>query len=456
MANPTWLQDASAAGDSRTSEVLRGIPKALESWLGELGLSTGAGEVASLSLLAALILVAWLVHLFTRRFIVGLLERFVRRTEAEWDNLLIDVGFFGHLAHLLPTLIVYLGAPVLLYGSPTWEGLAQKAALVYLVFLTASMASDLLTVGLRSYERSSAEAGKRSIKSYVQVARLIVWLFAAIVIVGVAIDRSPWALLTGLGAMTAVLMLVFKDSILGLVASVQIAGNDMVRIGDWIEMPSHGADGDVIEINLTTVKVRNWNKTITTVPTYALVSNAFKNWRGMSESDGRRIKRSLYLDVSSIRMATEEDLDRWSRIALLAPYLEERRKAVAEHNQGLSADLEIPVNGRRLTNVGTFRAYVAAYLEAHPGINQEMTLLVRQLPPTERGLPIELYCFSSDKRWSHYEDLQSDLFDHLFAVLDQFGLKAFQGPTGEDVRALRQVEVMEQSAERAMEQASAE
>ena len=424
-----------------TTDVLRGIPEALESWLERIGLTTGASEVASLSLFAALLLVAWTVHLLTRRFIVDLLESLVKRTEAEWDNQLINVGFFKHLAHLLPTLIIYLGAPVLLYGSPIWSDVAQRIALVYMVFVTAQMASDLLTVGLRSYERSSAEAGKRSIKSYVQVARLIVWLFATIVMVGVAIDRSPWALLTGLGAMTAVLMLVFKDSILGLVASVQIAGNDMVRIGDWIEMPSHGADGDVIEINLTTVKVRNWNKTISTVPTYALVSNAFKNWRGMSESDGRRIKRSLYLDVSSIRLAHDSDLDRWSRIACLEPYLAERRQAIAEHNDSLSADLEMPVNGRRLTNVGTFRAYVAAYLQTHPGINQEMTLLVRQLPPTERGLPIELYCFSRDKRWGYYEDLQSDIFDHLFAVLPEFGLKAFQGPTGEDVRALQHLDL---------------
>ena len=434
MATSIW-QDGDSTG-AATTDVLRGIPKALESWLEGLGLTTGAGEVASLSLLVALVFVAWVVHLLTRRFIVNLLESFVRRTDAEWDNLLISEGFFKHLAHLLPTLIVYLGAPVLLYGSPSWADIAQRVALVYLVYVTAHMASDLLTVGLRAYERTSAEAGKRSIKSYVQVARLIVWLFATIVMVGVAIDRSPWALLTGLGAMTAVLMLVFKDSILGLVASVQIAGNDMVRVGDWIEMPSHGADGDVIEINLTTVKVRNWNKTISTIPTYALVSNAFKNWRGMSESDGRRIKRSLYLDVSSIRLATEADLDRWGRIACLEPYLTERREVVAKHNQGLSADLEMPVNGRRLTNVGTFRAYVEAYLKAHPGINQDMTLLVRQLPPTERGLPIELYCFSSDKRWGHYENLQSDIFDHLFAVLPEFDLKAFQGPTGEDVRTL--------------------
>lgn len=429
-------QDVNSTDPSGATEVLRGIPKALETWLEGLGLTTGTGEVASLALLVALILVAWLVHLLTRRFIVSLLESFVRRTDAEWDNLLISEGFFEHLAHLLPTLIVYLGAPVLLYGSPTWAMIAQKVALIYLVYVAARMASDLLTVGLRSYERSSAEAGRRSIKSYVQVARLIIWLFAAIVIIGVAIDRSPWALLTGLGAMTAVLMLVFKDSILGLVASVQIAGNDMVRVGDWIEMPSHGADGDVIEINLTTVKVHNWNKTISTIPTYALVSNAFKNWRGMSESDGRRIKRSLFLDVSSIRLATEVDLDSWGRIEHIQEYLDERRQTVRNHNDKLKADLECVVNGRRLTNVGTFRAYVRGYLAAHPGINQEMTLLVRQLPPSERGMPIELYCFSRNKAWAPYEDLQSDIFDHLFAVLAEFDLRAFQGPTGQDVRSL--------------------
>jgi miniconductance mechanosensitive channel len=232
-----------------------------------------------------------------------------------------------------------------------------------------------------------------------------------------------------------VLMLVFKDSILGFVASVQIAGNDMVREGDWIEMPDYGADGDVLEISLTTVKVQNWNKTITTIPTYALVSNAFKNWRGMSESEGRRIKRALYIDMASIRFLDEPELERDGRVQLLQRYLASKRSELTEHNAQLGADLASPVNGRRLTNVGTLRAYVEAYLRAHPRIHQGMTPLVRQLEPTEKGLPLELYAFSKEQRWAQYEALQADLFDHLLAVLPEFGLRVVQMPTGADVRA---------------------
>ncbi len=407
--------------------------------------------------LAPLLLAAlWLLTLFVgRRMLLAAARRLVARTATQWDDMVLESGFLRRLSHIVPLLVVLatVGAlPGLGDAAAQWITRAAQGGIVVVLAVSAFAVLDGLQL---VYDRKKGSS-RRPIKGYVQLVKLLFGIGAGAVALATLVGSDVGTLVTGIGVSSAVVLLVFKDTILSLLASIHLTSFDMVRIGDWIEMPSHGADGDVIEINLTTVKVRNWNKTITTVPTYALVSNAFKNWRGMSESDGRRIKRSLYLDVSSIRMATEEDLDRWSRIALLAPYLEERRKAVAEHNQGLSADLEIPVNGRRLTNVGTFRAYVAAYLEAHPGINQEMTLLVRQLPPTERGLPIELYCFSSDKRWSHYEDLQSDLFDHLFAVLDQFGLKAFQGPTGEDVRALRQVEVMEQSAERAMEQASAE
>lgn len=417
-------------------EVLRGLPEALEAQLEGWGLEIGADWLARLTLLILLAAAAALAHLIARRVIVRGLQGLVRRTETDWDDPLVTHGFFGHLAHLLPTLIVYVGAPLLLHGAPTWVMVAQRGAMVYLVFVSAKMAGVLLTVGMHVYEREARNANRRSIRSYVQVARLLVWAFAVIVMVGLVIDRSPWALLGGLGAMTAILLLVFKDSILGLVASVQISGNDLVRVGDWIEMPDFGADGDVIEISLTTVKVHNWNKTITTIPTYALVSHSFKNWRGMTESDGRRIKRSIHLDVASIRHATEDDLKRWSDVALLGDYLAAKRDELRQHNEGLSADLSIPANGRRLTNVGTFRAYVVAFLRSHPQVNQDMTLLVRQLAATERGLPIELYFFSSEKRWAHYEAIQADIFDHLFAILPEFDLRAFQTPTGDDVREL--------------------
>jgi len=250
------------------------------------------------------------------------------------------------------------------------------------------------------------------------------------------LNRSPTFFLSGLGALTAVLMLIFKDSILGLVAGIQIAANRMLNIGDWLEMPKYGADGDVIDISLTTVKVRNWDKTITTVPTYALISDSFKNWRGMSESGGRRIKRAVNIDMTSIEFLGEEALGRLRRIELLKPYIEQKLADVESHNKELGVDETSPINGRRLTNVGCFRAYLVAYLKHNPMINKEMTFLIRQLAPTELGLPMEIYVFSSDKVWANYEAIQSDIFDHVLAAMPEFGLRVFQNPTGADFSKL--------------------
>jgi miniconductance mechanosensitive channel len=256
-------------------------------------------------------------------------------------------------------------------------------------------------------------------------------VLTVVLIISRLLDKSPWALLSGIGALTAVIMLVFKDSILGFVASVQLTTNDMVRRGDWIEMPKYGADGDVIEVSLNTVKVQNWDKTISTIPTYQLMQDTFKNWRGMSESGGRRIKRALYIDMNSIAFCDEEMLRRFEKIELLKDYLHEKRHEVAATNEGIG-DPDMPTNLRRLTNVGTFRAYVVAYLRAHPKIHKDMTFLVRQLPPNDTGLPIEIYVFSNDQDWARYEAIQADLFDHFLAVLPEFGLRVFQLPSGAD------------------------
>jgi miniconductance mechanosensitive channel len=247
-------------------------------------------------------------------------------------------------------------------------------------------------------------------------------------------NKELGVLFASLGTLTAVLMLVFKDAILGLTAGIQLTTNKMLAIGDWLEMPKYGADGDVLEITLTTVKVQNWDRTITTIPTYALISDAFKNWRGMSESDGRRIKRSLFLDLNTIRFCDEPLLKRLSRIQLIQEYVDRKKEELAEYNKQSKVDDSCLVNGRRMTNVGTFRAYITAYLKRHPMVNQEMTLLVRQLEPTPKGLPIQIYIFSKEKRWVPYEDIQSDIFDHLLAVLPEFDLRVFQSPSGVDMR----------------------
>jgi miniconductance mechanosensitive channel len=249
----------------------------------------------------------------------------------------------------------------------------------------------------------------------------------------ITLDKSPWVFLSGLGAMTAVVLLIFKDAILGLVAGIQLSANDMVRPGDWIEMSKYGADGDVMEVTLTTVKVRNWDKTITTIPTYALISDSFRNWRGMTMSGGRRIKRSVWIDVNSIRFCSPEMIEKFERIALLKEYVRSKREELEKYNREQGVDDASPVNGRRMTNVGTFRAYLVQYLRHHPQVHQQLTLLVRQLQPTEKGLPIEVYVFSSDQRWVEYEAIQADIFDHILAVLPEFGLRPFQSPSGADI-----------------------
>jgi len=282
-------------------------------------------------------------------------------------------------------------------------------------------------------------AREKPIKGYVQISMIIISIFGGIFALSTLLNRSPWPLLSGLGAMTAILLLIFKDSILGLVASIQLSVNDMVRIGDWIEMPKFNADGDVIDVSLHTVKVRNWDKTITTIPAYALIADSFKNWRGMSESGGRRIKRAINIDMTSVKFCTPEMLDRYEKFQLLTDHVRSKRKEIAEYNAAHSIDTSELINGRNLTNIGTFRNYLVAYLRHHPKIHNDMTFLVRQLPAGEHGLPIEVYVFSNDQAWANYEAIQADIFDHILAILPEFDLRVFQQPSGNDVRALTDI-----------------
>ena len=269
-----------------------------------------------------------------------------------------------------------------------------------------------------------------------QTAKILIFTLGVIWIAALVMGKSPWKLITGIGALSAVVLLIFKDSILGLVASVQMSAYDMVRIGDWIEMPKFGADGDVIEVSLHTVKVQNWDKTITTIPTQAFITDSFKNWRGMSESGGRRIKRAIMIDMQTVKFCSAELLERLERIAVLKDYLADKKKELTRYNRELNVDGSSPVNGRAITNLGTFRAYIEAYLRNNTHIHPGMTFLVRQLAPTEKGLPIEIYVFTNDTRWVHYEAVQSDIFDHLLAVIQEFDLAVFQVPSGNDLQGL--------------------
>jgi miniconductance mechanosensitive channel len=314
--------------------------------------------------------------------------------------------------------------------------IVENVCSAFIVLTVALALGGALNLANNLYQRRP-DAHLRPIKGYVQVVKILIYAVAAILVVASLIDRSPLILFSGLGAMAAVLMLIFQDTLLSLVASVQLSSNDMVRVGDWIEMPQLNADGDVIDVALHTVKVQNWDKTITTIPTKRLISDSFRNWRGMQESGGRRIKRSLYLDQHSVRFLTDAERQHLNRFALLEGYLPAKEAELEAWNARLPDGGRETMNRRRVTNIGTFRAYVERYLRRHPGIHQEMTLMVRQLSPTADGLPLELYCFTNTTAWIAYEGIQSDIFDHLLAILPEFGLRVFQHPSGADMRALR-------------------
>lgn len=383
--------------------------------------------------LAGLVLVAWLANWVVRRIVLRIVERMAMASSLKWDDALLSRGVLSRLVHVVPALIIATGVP-LVAGLP--EGLVlvvRNVALAYVALTIALAISNLLDALNDIYVSRSTRANQRPIKGYLQLVKIVVFVLAIVIMIATLIDRSPLLLLSGFGAMSAVLLLVFKDTILSLVASVQLTGNDMLRVGDWIEMPSLEADGDVIDMALNTVKVQNWDKTITTIPTYRLISDSFKNWRGMQESGGRRIKRPLLIDQGSVRFLEPEERDRMRRIALIDEYLDAKRQELEAFNQKLLSAGKDPVNTRRVTNIGTFRAYVQHYLRAHPRIAQQMTLMVRQLEPGPTGLPLEVYCFTATVDWVEYEGIQSDIFDHLIAMLPEFGLRLYQAPGGADV-----------------------
>ena len=380
----------------------------------------------SLVMLAVLLAIAIAAHFIARSIFVRIARALSRRTTTVWDDALIDRGVIGRIVQLLPAMIVYIGLDFVPGLSVDVSTLLRNVTQGYMVLVLTSAITRALSVGNDMYARHAA-AEQRPIKGFVQLVQLGLWLLAAILVVSVLINRSPLLLLSGFGAMTAIVLLVFRDTLLSLVASIQLTAQDLVRVGDWIEVPQFGADGDVIDIQLHTVKVQNWDKTITTIPTYALIDKSFKNWRGMSRAGARRMKRALYLDVSSIGFLEPEGVDRLHRFKLLRGYLEEKLAEIGEAGE------DAPVNRRRLTNIGTFRAYVVRYLQQHPGIAQHMTLMARQLQPGPEGLPLEIYCFTNTTVWTDYEGIQSDIFDHLLAIVPEFGLKLYQKPAGSDV-----------------------
>ena len=379
---------------------------------------------------------AVIIDLIVKRVLVGTVRAFARRSSITWDDALVTYNVFGRLAQVVPALIVFVGVPFV-PGLP--EGAAQlirNVAMGYMLLMLTLTLTAMLSAANMIYAASPV-AKERPLKGFVQVVQIAVWIFGGVLIIAAVLDRSPLLLLSGFGAMTAILLLVFKDTILSLVASVQLTAQDMVRVGDWIEMPQFGADGDVVDVQLHTVKVQNWDKTITTIPTHRLITDSFKNWRGMSQSGARRIKRAISIDASSIRFQMQDEVDHFKRFALLQDYIEVKEQELADYNSGLATEVHAEVNKRRLTNIGTFRAYAVNYLKHHPRIDKDMTLIVRQLSPGPEGLPLEIYCFTNTTEWAVYEDIQSDIFDHLLAIVPEFGLRLFQKPAGSDLANLK-------------------
>ena len=382
----------------------------------------------------AVFLIAWLADLVAKGFLLRGLSRIVARTRFTWDDALQERRVFRRLAHVAPAAVVYFGAVLVpSLPVPVYQ-VAQRVALSLMVLLVVVSANAFL-LAVNDIYSTRPDAKSRPIKGYLQIVSIIFYIAAAILVVSLLLNKSPAVFLGGLAGLTAVVLLVFRDTILSLVASIQLTQNDMIAVGDWIEMPKYGADGDVVDIALHTIKVQNWDKTITTIPTHKLIEDSFKNWRGMSQAGGRRIKRSIHLDLGTVRFLTEEEIERFGRFELLRDYIREKEEELRAFNApGEGNDEGMIRSTRRLTNLGTFRTYIVNYLRAHPMVHQEMTLLIRQLQSTSEGLPMEIYVFSRDTDWINYEDFQSDVFDHLLAMVPEFGLRVFQSPSGDDLR----------------------
>jgi miniconductance mechanosensitive channel len=361
-------------------------------------------------------------------------HRIVKGTAVTWDDVLLKYRTFQRLAHLAPVLAIHYGIQLIPGLPEAFVNLVQHAALAAMVFVAVLTADSLLSAGGELYAASPLSKG-RPIKGYIQAIKIVLYLLGAIIAIAALTGQSPLIMLSGFAAFSAVLLLVFRDTILSFVASSQIATYDMMRVGDWIEMPEYGADGDVVDIGLHTIQVQNWDKTITTIPTHKFLSDSFKNWRSMSESGGRRIKRSLYIDMNSISFLEDSEVERFEQFVLLKDYVQQKKKELEEYNVTRVGNTSLVANARLLTNIGTFRAYVVRYLRDHPKAHKGMTLMVRQLDPTPEGLPLQIYVFSNDVDWVRYEGIQSDIFDHIIAIIPEFGLRVFQTPSGRDFEA---------------------
>jgi miniconductance mechanosensitive channel len=395
--------------------------------------STGVRDITDFLIAFALIVLSYYA---IKYIVLGIARRLSRRSSTTWDDALYSKRVFHKAVLFVPGLLLGSLAPYTLDEFPSALVWVMNVTQIYLVFVTLATVNAFLNALYEIYQGYEVSKSK-PIKGYLQVFKIIFIVVGVIIVISMLMGKSPVYLLGGLGAFSAVLLLVFRDPILGLVAGIQISANDMVRPGDWIVLGKSGADGVVTDISLTTVKVQNWDKTITTVPTYSLVSESFVNWRGMEESGGRRIKRSINIDMNSVKFCTPEMIGKFLKISLVKEYVEQKEAELQAYNRQQAIDNSILVNGRRQTNLGIFRAYLSAYLRNNPNIRTDMTFLVRQLQPAESGIPMEIYVFSKEQEWAVYENIQSDIFDHILAAIPEFELMVFQNPSGADMRQIR-------------------
>ena len=394
-----------------------------------------ADYLDNFAVLLIIILLALAVDYICRYILLGAFKKFAKKTTNQLDDLIIEKKIINKGMHIIPSILIFTMLP-LAYPSPADKEtlvLLQKLCQIYIITVSLLFINSLLNLGVELFHRNDKFKDK-PLKGFVQIVQVILFSVGIILLISILINESPSTIFTGIGASAAILMLVFKDTILGFVAGIQLSANDMLRVDDWISMPKYGADGTVIEITLNTVKVKNFDNTISTIPPYALISESFQNWRGMRESPGRRIKRSINLDMNSVKFCTPEMLEKYRKISLLAGYIDDTENKLQTYNQANQIDNTILVNGRRQTNLGVFRAYLQRYLESLPEVNKEMICMVRHLQPTEKGIPMELYFFSSIKDWVIYETIQADVFDHVLAVIPEFDLQIFQELSGSDVR----------------------
>ncbi len=403
-------------------------------WLIDLGLKhNNAVFIKGMIIVIGLLILSYIVFKITQKVVVKLFKEIAKRTETTWDDIMVERRVFHRIAYITPALLIHALLPTMLAEYHIWTSILQAALKIYMVFIVIIVLDAFFNTLIDIYQEFEMSNFK-PVKGYVQISKIIIYIISAIIIISILMGQSPLYLLGGLGALSAVLMLIFKDTLLGFVASIQLSSNDMLRPGDWITMSKFGADGVVKDINLTTVKIENFDNTITTIPTYSLISDAFQNWRGMEESGVRRIKRSISIDMHSVNFCTPKMLSKFNNIQLIHDYIVTKQAELEAYNKTNNINDSIMVNGRRQTNLGVFRMYVQSYLRNNPNLSNDDTLIVRQLQPTEKGLPIEIYAFSKVLEFEAYEDLIADIFDHILAVIPQFELQIFQNPTSGDYK----------------------